>query len=118
MTRWLIAISVSTLAAAALGAAAPATVTLAAPGRASANVSMAAAGDVVAVAWGASTESGSTDVYAAVSRDAGRTFAAPVRVSEAQISAQISGEQPPHIALVPRPTGAPSVVVVWTGKGT
>src|SRR4051794_13715869 len=104
MARWLKAICVSILTAVSIGAAASPTVTLAVPGRANANVSIAAAGDVVAVAWGASAEGGSTDIYAAVSRDSGRTFTAPVRASDAQTSAQISGEQPPHIALVPRPS--------------
>jgi len=97
--------------------ASPPTLTLAVPDRASANVSIAATGDVVAVAWGAATESGATDIYSAVSRDAGRTFAAPVRVSSAA-GAQISGEQPPRVALALNPRAEPSVVVVWTARST
>ena len=40
--------------------------------------------------------------------------AAPVRVSATP--ANLSGEQPPAIALVPRAGHEPSVVVVWTSK--
>jgi hypothetical protein len=68
----------------------------------------------VALAWGASTAEGVTDVYLAVSRDAGRSFSAPVRVNVSP--ANLSGEQPPGIALVPRAGGEPSIVVVWTSK--
>jgi hypothetical protein len=31
--------------------------------------------------------------------------------------ANITGEQPPRVALVARPAGAPGVVIVWTAKG-
>jgi hypothetical protein len=98
-------------------AAGPPPLTLSVPGRSSANVSIAADGDLVAVAWGAATESGSTDVYAAVSRDGGGRFADPVLVSGPQAAAQISGEQPPRVTLVPHPTGEHSIVIVWTSKG-
>ena len=92
------------------------TVTIAVPDRASANVSLAAAGDVVAVAWGAATEGGATDIYSAVSIDAGRTFAAPVRVNS-ETGAQLSGEQPPRITIAPGSRTEASVAVVWTNKG-
>ncbi|MGB7218106.1 MAG: hypothetical protein WBD07_04795 [Vicinamibacterales bacterium] len=90
---------------------------LAIRGRANTNASIAAAGDFVAVVWGAATASGTTDIYAAVSRDAGRTFAAPSRVNDVAGDARVSGEQPPRVSLVPHPGGDPSVVVVWTTKG-
>jgi hypothetical protein len=86
-------------------------------GRANANVTVAAERLFVAVAWGASTESGATDVYAAVSRDGGRTFRTPVRVNQVPGDARLSGEQPAHVSLVPRAGTEPSIVVVWTSKG-
>ncbi len=87
---------------------------IAVPGRSNAYPSVTAAGPLVALAWGATTPEAVTDVYAAVSRDGGRSFAAPVRVSA--MPANLSGEQPPAIALVPRAGQEPSVVVVWTSK--
>jgi hypothetical protein len=82
--------------------------------RANAYPSVTADGSLVALAWGATTVEAATDVYTAVSRDGGRSFAAPVRVSATP--ANLSGEQPPAIALVPRAGQEPSVVVVWTSK--
>jgi hypothetical protein len=85
-------------------------------GRESANASIASAGQFVAVAWGAATPTGSTDVHAAISRDGGRTFGAPSRASTAGSTASLSGEQPPRIALIARAGRDPSIVVVWTTK--
>ena len=45
------------------------------PDRANAYPSIASAGSLVAVAWGASASDGTTEIYAALSRDNGRTFA-------------------------------------------
>jgi len=101
---------------ASIRADAPA-VPLAVPGRGSANVSLAAADRFVAAVWSASTESGAADVYASVSRDAGATFSPPVRVNSTPDAARVNGEQPPRVALVRKPDGPPSLVVVWTGKG-
>ncbi len=81
-------------------AAGGASVDLAIGGRASANPSIAASGQFVAVAWGAATRDGTTDVFVAVSRDAGRTFRAPVRVNDVVGDARLSGEQPPRVSLV------------------
>jgi hypothetical protein len=92
--------------------------TLSIAGRSSANASLAADGDVVAAAWGAYADGGGTDIYAAVSHDAGATFGAPVRVSGGEAPAQISGEQPPRVSLLARGAGDPSIVVVWTAKGS
>ena len=89
---------------------------LAVKGRANANPSIAAAGQFVAVVWGASAKDGPTDVFVAVSRDAGRSFGGPVRVNDAMGEARLSGEQPPRVSLVPRTGRDPSVVVVWTSK--
>ena len=95
---------------------APTGATLAVSGRSNATPTIAALGHVVAVAWGAATPQGSTDVYAAVSRDGGRTFEPPSRVNDVDGNASLGGEQPPHVALVPRAGARPDVVVVWTAK--
>ena len=100
------------------GVAWPTTVTIAVPDRASANVSIAAQGDDLVVVWGAATDQGATDIYTAVSRDSGDHFSAPVRVSGADANVQISGEQPPRVALVPGSGREPSMVVVWTAKSS
>jgi hypothetical protein len=91
--------------------------TLAVTGRANSNASIAASGRFVAVAWSASLPSGVTDIYAAVSRDDGRTFGAPVRVNDVDGDARVSGEQPPRVVLAPRASGDPAVTIVWTSKG-
>jgi hypothetical protein len=85
--------------------------------RTNANASLAAAGSIVAVAWGANDANGVTDVYAAASADGGRAFGSPVRVNRVAGEARLSGEQPARVALVPRPGRTPSIVVVWTAKG-
>jgi hypothetical protein len=78
--------------------------------------SVARAGDWVAVVWSASSDATGTNVYAAVSRDGGMSFGSPMRVNAVERQANISGEQPPRIALVPRAGTAPDMVVVWTAK--
>jgi hypothetical protein len=97
-------------------AAAPASIELAVPGTANAYPSVAASGQIVAVSWAASPDT-ATDVYTAVSRDGGRTFAKPVRVNDATSRANVSGEQPPRVAIVPSGGPARAIVVVWTAKG-
>lgn len=92
--------------------------TLAVPGRANAHVSLVADRQLVAAAWAATAAGGGTDVFAATSRDAGRTFSAPVRVNSTPGDASVNGEQPPRIGLKPHPNSAPDVFVVWTAKGT
>ncbi len=87
------------------------TVDLAVAGRSNTTPSIASAGDTVVVAWGATVPGGATDVYAAVSRDAGRTFGPPVRVNDAAGDARLSGEQPPRIAIQPD-----GIRIVWTTK--
>lgn len=109
------------LIAALVGGTAPhavtsGTVTLAVADRANATVSLAAGGGVVVAAWSASLASGATDIYAAVSRDQGISFTAPVRVNSVAGDARVNGEQPPRVTLAPRPGAAPIVTVVWTSK--
>jgi len=85
-------------------------------GRANAQASIATSGSFVSVAWAARTTDGVTDIYAATSRDGGRSFGAPVRVNQIAGEASVSGEQPPRIALIARQSGDPSVAVMWTAK--
>jgi hypothetical protein len=87
-------------------------VTLAVLNRTNATPSIAAEGTTVAVAWGASTEAGATDVFVATSRDGGRTFGQPMLVNDGAGDARLNGEQPPRIAL-----HGGAVTVVWTAKG-
>jgi hypothetical protein len=90
-------------------------ITLSVEGRTNANPTVAASGQYVAVVWSAATVS-SMDIYAAVSQDGGRTFAAPVQVNAVAGEARVSGEEPPQVALVPRKGAAPEIVVVWTSR--
>jgi hypothetical protein len=94
-----------------MSAAAP-TIELAVKGRSNATPSIAVDGQTVAIAWGASTPAGATDVYAAVSRDGGVAFSAPVRVNDVEGEARLNGEQPPRVAV----RGA-AITIVWTAKG-
>jgi hypothetical protein len=102
----------------ASGHAASLRTTFAVPGRANANVSMTASGAFVAAVWSASAATGETDIYASVSRDAGRTFTTPSRVNSTPGDARVNGEQPPRIAVVKRNSPTPEVAVVWTTRGT
>src|SRR5215471_7583600 len=65
--------------------------TLSVAGRTNANVTLAAGGTLVAAAWAASLPSGVTDIYAAISRDAGSTFGQPVRVNAKAGDAHVTG---------------------------
>ncbi len=111
---WLSAALLLLAAATSLDGAADNRLDMAIPSRANAYASVTASGAFVALAWGATTADGVTEVYTAVSRDAGRSFGSPVRVSA--IPANLSGEQPPAVALVSKASGEPSLVVVWTSK--
>src|SRR4051812_28775457 len=112
------AIALTVAAAARPWAAEQPAATLAVDGRANANPSLTSSGQFVAVAWSAATIS-AMDVYAALSRDGGRTFSAPVRVNDVDGDARVNSELPPRIVLVPRARrggsagGAPDMVVVW-----
>jgi len=87
-------------------------------GRANAHPSLAAIGRFAVLTWSAETTAGGADIFAAVSRDGGRTFGAPVRVNRVAGEANVSGEQPPRAALVPAASGDPVVTVVWTARDT
>ena len=113
---WLAALGAALVAVAVSGRAATGSADIAITDRANAYVSIAATGDFTVVVWGASTKAGVTDVYAASSRDGGRTFGVPTRVNHVAGDANFSGEQPPRVALVPRKGAEPGIVVVWTAK--
>jgi hypothetical protein len=115
--RSFIALAVAGVAVASLGAAPPpdgGPLTLAVAGRSNAHVSIAARDALVVAAWGASRD-GAADVYAAVSRDGGRSFGAPVRVNATPGEAAIGGERAPRVAIAARDAG-PAIAVLWTAK--
>jgi hypothetical protein len=87
-------------------------------GSANSNPTLSARGSFVAVAWGATTPGKGTDVYVALSRDAGATFGAPVRANAESGEARISAERPPVVALVPSNRATPDVAVLWTAGGS
>ena len=101
------------VAAASAGTSTSPAASIAIPQRAAATPSIAARGPLVVVAFSASAESGATDIFAAVSHDGARTFAAPVRVNDVAGDARVNGEQPPRVAL-----RDDRIVIVWTSKGT
>lgn len=82
------------------------------PSRANAAPSLASDGSRVALAWGARDPRGGTDVHVAVSADGGRTFGAPVRVSDGAGTARLGGEMPPRVAIA-----GSRVDVLWTSRG-
>jgi hypothetical protein len=93
--------------------------TLAVAGRANAAPWIAVHGRRVAVAWGATTTAGKTDVFLAMSRDGGATFGAPVQVNAHAGDARLGGELPPRVALSGHGrTGEPAVVVLWNARET
>jgi len=92
-------------------------VTVLVNGRSNATPSVAVDGRFAVVAWTAAEPSGTTDVFAAVSRDGARTFAAPVRVNDPPGGVRANGEQPPRIVLTRQPGGDPSITIVWAAKG-
>ena len=96
--------------------AATAVQTLAVGGRANANVSLASEGKTVVATWSAALPDGTTDLFAAVSRDGGAAFGAPVRVNQTPGAVRVNGEQPPRVTLVPRGTAVPAIVVIWTAR--
>ena len=91
-----------TLVVLALFAAAPSiraaddAIQLGVSGRASAFPSLAASGRFVVLVWGATTQDGVTDVYAATSRDGGKTFSASVGVNQPIRMTSTTPASPPH----------------------
>jgi hypothetical protein len=101
-----------------IGPAAPERMsTLGVPGRSSATPWVAARDQFVAVVWGASTEQRKADIFLAISRDSGATFSRPVQVNTQAGEARLGGELPPRVALKPKTSGDPDVVVLWTASG-
>ena len=60
---------------------------------------------------------GDTDIFAAMSRDGGRAFSAPVRVNSLPGDARVNGEQPPRLALRERAGATPEIAVVLDDEG-
>jgi hypothetical protein len=81
------------------------------PGLNGATPSIAARGDRLAVAWGATAADGRIDVYLATSTDGGRAVGVPVRVNDPVAEVRVSGEQPPQVVFV-----GDAVVVAWTAR--
>ena len=101
-------------------AAIAAVVSLSVPHRANATPTVAADEAFVVVAWAAADAGGATDVFAAVSHDAARTFGTPVRVNSAPGEVRANGEQPPRVVLSRRgsPGAARVITIVWAAKGS
>ncbi len=93
----------------------PPTVYLSVPDRSSATPWVAATGEFVAVAWGATAPGGKADVFVAVSHDAGATFGTPVRVNRVPGDARLHGEIPPRVSVHPA-QGSHEVVVLWNAQ--
>jgi hypothetical protein len=91
---------------------------------ANAGAGVAASGDKVVVTW-AATAGDRTNVYAAVSADAGSSFDAPVRVNDVDGDARISGEQAPRVTFgrdlavgwVSRPNGQSAIRIARSSDG-
>jgi hypothetical protein len=91
---------------------------LAIAGRANATPWMVADGRFIAVAWGATTADGKTDVFVAASRNGGFTFGTPVQVNTTAGEARLGGELPPRVAITRTASyGGPDVAVLWTARG-
>jgi hypothetical protein len=91
---------------------------LAVEGRANAAPSLASAGNLVAIAWGATGASGAADVFAALSTDGGRSFGSAVRVNDVVGTARISGEMAPRVTVLAREGRSAVMHVLWTAKGS
>lgn len=117
MSRAFIAASLLCVVAAITTAQTP-NVSLAVPGRANVTPWVAAEGNFVAVTWGAAVPSGGSDVFVAVSRDRGHSFAPPVQVNARNGEGRVGGELPPRVQLARSDAGGdPDVIVVWGAKG-
>ena len=116
-TQTLIALAIAVTTLAGTNTAARSgEVTLAVTGRSNSTPWIAGSGRFVAVAWGAMRDGGG-DIFAAISRDGGRTFGSPVQVNAALGEARISGEIAPRVSLYSSQASAdPEIVVLWNAK--
>jgi hypothetical protein len=85
---------------------------LAVGGTTGSGLSLAVSGQHVVGVWAATTES-RTNIYAAISRDGGARFGAPIRVNDVDGDARVSGEQAPRVAI-----WKDLVVVTWSSRLT
>lgn len=88
--------------------------TLGVPEAVNATPSLAVDGRTVAAVWTVSKE-GVANVYLAMSTDAGATFSAPRRISDADGDATANNEQPPRVALS-RSGSNQIVTVLWSKR--
>jgi hypothetical protein len=112
-----IALVASALAGGPVSARSEGVIELGVSGRTNATPSIAADGQVVAIAWGATGADEKTDVFAAVSLDAGGKFGEAVKVNAVAGEARLSGEMPPRIAVRRVQGGGVEIVVAWTARG-
>jgi hypothetical protein len=115
-TRRALIVAFSAAAAATMGVRAAGPISIAVPGRASANLSLASDGSSVVLVWSAAAADGATDIYAATSGDGGATFSPPGRVNAEPGDARANGEQPPRVSFVRRAGGVAQADVVWIAK--
>jgi hypothetical protein len=80
------------------------------PDRANAHVTLASDRTRVAAVWAATGTLG-TDIFLAISDDAGVHFGAPIRITDVDGDATANGEQPPRVTLRGR-----EVSVLWVSK--
>jgi len=79
---------------------------------------LAASDQWVVAVWSAADHE-RTDIYAAMSRDAGQHFGAPVRVNDVEGEGHVAGENPPRVAIARTKAGSdtpPEVVVTWASN--
>ena len=87
------------------------------PGRSNSAPTIAAHGDLVAVAWHAAMAGTGGDVFVAVSRDGGASFGEPARVNAVAGEARSGGELPPRIAIgAANGRATPELIVVWRAR--
>ena len=115
----LLVVAAATSLMLAQGAGPAAVVTLAVAGRSNSAPWIAAQGRDVAVTWAAAS-GGKSDIFVAMSTDAGATFSDPVHVNTVPGEGRVGGEIPPRVALRGRARTTPEVVVAWnaTDRGT
>lgn len=87
----------------------PQLTTIAVPNLEHRGAGLAASGNEVVATWTADNGH-ETNVFAAVSHDAGLTFGAPVRVNDIDGDARVSGEQAPRVAM------GKDIVVAWQSR--
>src|SRR5262245_6865502 len=86
---------------------------LSVPLRTVANPSIATWGNLAAVTFSASDDTGRTDIYVATSNNGGSSFKSPQRVNLMPGDPRASREQPPRVAVVAHRGGESQLHLVW-----